>query len=77
MQENSRPIPPDLTADTPSNLPVFGEPVDVWEQINKYGTYEVQDTTDTDNTFPAIGPHQKNPTLPLPDAVLDKQRPQK
>ena len=57
--------------------PVLGEPVDVWDQVNKYGTYEVQDTTDTDNTFPAIGPHQKDPTLPLPDAVLDKQRPQK
>ena len=23
--------------------------------INKYGTYEVQDTTDTDNVFPTIG----------------------
>ena len=77
MQENSRPLPPDLSAEIPSSLPVNGEPVDVWDQINKYGTYEVQDTTDTDNTFPAIGPHQKHPTLPLPDAVLDKQRPTK
>ncbi|MBQ9860490.1 MAG: hypothetical protein IJO76_07460 [Clostridia bacterium] len=71
-QEENRPT------DTPSNLPVFGEAVDVWEQINKYGTYEVQDTTDTDNTFPAIGPHHEGQvTLPLPDAVLDKQRPEK
>ena len=23
--------------------------------INKYGTYEVQDTTETDNAFPTIG----------------------
>ena len=71
QQEEKRPF------ETPFATPVNGEPVDVWDQINKYGTYEVQDTTDTDNTFPAIGPHQKNPTLPLPDAVLDKQRPQK
>ena len=48
-QDENRPI------DTPSDLPVFGEAVDVWEQINKYGTYEVQDTTDTDNVFPTIG----------------------
>ena len=24
------------------------------EQINRYGTYNVQDTNDTDNVFPAI-----------------------
>ena len=39
MQENDRPVLPDLSADTPSCLPVNGEPVDVWDQINKYGTY--------------------------------------
>lgn len=41
---------------TPPVGPIHGEPVDVWDQINKYGTYEVQDTTDTDNVFPLIGP---------------------
>ena len=40
----------------PSVQPVPGEPVDVFEQINKYGTYECQDTADTDNVFPLIGP---------------------
>ena len=35
--------------------PVLGEPVDVWDQVNKYGTYEVQDTVETDNVFPTIG----------------------
>ena len=40
----------------PSAMPVNGEPVDAIDQINKYGTYEVQDTTDTDNVFPLIGP---------------------
>ena len=52
MSEKKRPLPhPDETAVTP----VLGEPTDVWEQVNKYGTYEVQDTTDTDNVFPTIG----------------------
>ena len=51
-------------------IPVFGEPIDVWEQINKYGTYEVQDTTDTDNVFPTIGPTGGwKACLDLPNAV--------
>ena len=50
MSEENRPLP------HPDNIPpVLGVPVDVWDQVNKYGTYEVQDTTDTDNTFPTIG----------------------
>ncbi len=57
---------------------VFGEPVDVVDQINKYGTYEVQDTTDTDNVFPLIGPFGAGITgvaLPsIPDAVKEKYR---
>ncbi len=62
----------------PSAQPVNGEPVDVWDQINKYGTYEVQDTTDTDNVFPTIGPMGAGWSgADLPDAVKDKQRPQK
>lgn len=60
---------------------VHGEPVDVCDLINKYGTYEVQDTTDTDNVFPLIGPFGagvNGVTLPkIPDAVKDKQRPRK
>lgn len=55
MNEENRPLPypdnPELRVP-----PVPGEPVDVWDQINKYGTYEVQDTTDTDHVFPTIGP---------------------
>ena len=46
-------LPTDNYADDISVRPVLGEPMDCWDQINKYGTYEVQDTTDTDNTFPA------------------------
>ena len=54
MNDQTRPLPqPD---DTELRVhPVDGEPIDVWDQINKYGTYEVQDTTDTDNVFPTIG----------------------
>ncbi len=63
------------------NEAVNGEPITVVDQINKYGTYEVQDTTDTDNVFPTIGPLGAGATgvlLPdIPDAVRDKQRPRK
>ncbi len=65
-------------SDTPFIPPVSGEPMDTWDQINKYGTYEVQDTTDTDHVFPCIGPEgSSRACLELPDAVKDKQRPQK
>ena len=52
MNNKKRPLPhPDEMAVTP----VLGEPTDVWEQVNKYGTYEVQDTVEADNVFPTIG----------------------
>ena len=37
-----------------SLLKPSGEPESVTELLNKYGTYEVQDTADTENEFPAI-----------------------
>ena len=53
MNDETRPLPyPD---EEMAVNPVLGEPVDVWDQVNKYGTYEVQDTIDTDNVFPTIG----------------------
>lgn len=52
MNEQKRPLPKEEEV---SAVPVLGEPVDAWDQINKYGTYEIQDTTDTDNVFPTIG----------------------
>lgn len=55
MNEDIRPLPYPENAEIPVT-PVPGEPIDVWDQINKYGTYEIQDTTDTDNVFPTIGP---------------------
>ena len=80
MNEEKRPLPSPDDVELRAN-PVLGEPVDVWDQVNKYGTYEVQDTTDTDNVFPLIGPFGagvNGVTLPsIPDAVKDKQRPRK
>lgn len=53
MSDKKRPVP--FPNEEIRVNPVLGEPVDVWDQVNKYGTYQVQDTTDTDNTFPTIG----------------------
>lgn len=38
---------------------VHGDPVDTFDMLNKYGTYEIQPTADTENLFPAIS--QGNP----------------
>ncbi|MGN0173171.1 MAG: hypothetical protein ACI39F_01920 [Acutalibacteraceae bacterium] len=38
---------------------ILGEPENAFEMVNKYGTYEIQPTSDTDNEFPAIA--QGNP----------------
>ena len=39
---------------TPSAASVTGEPEDVFDMVNKYGTYNIQKTADTDNAYPAI-----------------------
>lgn len=33
---------------------IIGQPDSAWEMVNRYGTYEVQATQDTDNLFPTI-----------------------
>ena len=33
---------------------IMGEPETAFDMVNKYGTYEIQPTADTDNEFPAI-----------------------
>ncbi len=46
-----------------SSEAVSGRPENVSELINKYGTYEIQPTADTDNPFPKISqglPEEKN-----------------
>jgi len=36
--------------------PRFGVPEDCSDIVNKYGTYNIQPTADTENTFPLIAP---------------------
>lgn len=38
----------------PSVNAVVGQPQNTIEQINKYGTYNIQPTNDSDNSFPKI-----------------------
>ena len=38
----------------PSASSVFGNPTDSFEMVNKYGTYNIQPTNDSDNEFPEI-----------------------
>lgn len=33
---------------------VYGDPESCWDMINKYGTYNIQPTADSDNLYPAI-----------------------
>ena len=39
---------------TPSAVSIGDAPYDSFQLVNKYGTYEIQPTADTDNKFPAI-----------------------
>ena len=38
----------------PSADAFFDQPSDCYDMVNKYGTYEIQPTADTENTFPMI-----------------------
>lgn len=33
---------------------IYDLPERAWEMVNKYGTYEIQSTADTENEYPAI-----------------------
>ena len=39
---------------TPSSDPVTGEPEDSFDMVNKYGTYNIQPTAQTENSYPYI-----------------------
>lgn len=39
---------------TPSSEPIFGQPMDCYDMVNKYGTYNIQPTNESENEFPAI-----------------------
>ena len=34
--------------------PIVSQPLDCFEMVNKYGTYNIQPTADSDNEFPEI-----------------------
>ena len=40
--------------DTPMARARFGQPEDVGDLINQYGTYNIQPTNEQENTFPMI-----------------------
>ena len=39
---------------SPAAEPVMGQPESCLGMVNKYGTYNVQDTAETENDFPTI-----------------------
>lgn len=39
---------------TPSSNGIYGQPETAFEMVNKYGTYNIQPTSDSGNEFPAI-----------------------
>lgn len=41
-------------SDTPCVEYCQGQPTDCNDMVNKYGTYEIQPTADTENEFPKI-----------------------
>ena len=43
-----------LPVDDISSEPFGGMPETAFEMVNRYGTYEIQATSDTDNMYPAI-----------------------
>ena len=53
--------------ENPSAQGFFGQPSDCFELVNKYGTYNVQPTADSDNLFPMIAQG-------LPRSLADEAR---
>ena len=51
MQRKDPGLPRDMT---PMLKARFGQPDDCADLINKYGTYNIQPTADTENVFPLI-----------------------
>ena len=50
-EKQKRPL---KTVEEISSTPPWGNPETVYEQINRYGTYEIQPTADTENQYPCI-----------------------
>ena len=68
-KKTKREVDPDIPIEIPA-VPIHGQPHDAGDVINKYGTYEIQPTSDNENRFPAIAQG-------LPEAVSEKYENQK
>ena len=53
MKRKDMGLPHDMT---PMLKAHFGQPGDCADLVNKYGTYNIQPTSDTENLFPMIAP---------------------
>ena len=53
MKRKDMGLPRDMT---PMLKARFGQPGDCADLVNKYGTYNIQPTSDTENLFPMIAP---------------------
>lgn len=53
-KEKNKSIIDNAVGITPSVASVPGSPVDVFDMLNAYGEYEIQQTADTENRFPKI-----------------------
>ncbi len=49
MNKNNKKINKEIAV-----TPIGGQPETAYDMVNKYGTYEIQPTSDTDNEYPAI-----------------------
>ena len=60
-----------MQKDSPSSNNVSGQPQNSFEMVNKYGTYNIQPTNDSDNEFPEIaqglGTQEKEKKIPRSD----------
>ena len=58
----------DQKNETPSARYIAGQPKDSVDMVNKYGTYNIQPTNDSDNEFPEIAQglptEEKNKKIP-------------
>ena len=57
----------------PSSVPWDSTPNTALEMVNTYGTYEIQPTADTDNTFPAISQGLPSKNIIKPPEKFDER----
>lgn len=51
---------------------ISGQPDSCWDMVNKYGTYEIQPTQDSENSYPRIAqglPSNADPFDPWNDGI--------